>query len=209
MNKELSLEEIAKPYLILAKVAQKQGKTDLKSIILDRMIESMSSTQEVELIPMSKLVGILNLNSVKEIKEEIEKAEKEIKYPVIDRHFKNFNNPVEVILNYIDKYYPTLYYAMYRDINPNGGLTKDIVTTYIKNKLSQTKPSLEEAIEVLCNALKDRDLFEDNGLKPQMLTTKKLEILKTIANLMRIDWDEVVQDDKIISLELKLFKSIN
>lgn len=78
MNKELSLEEIAKPYLILAEVAQKQGKTDLKSIILDRMIESMSSAQEVELIPMSKLVEIIKLNSLAEIKEQLEKVEKEV-----------------------------------------------------------------------------------------------------------------------------------
>lgn len=78
-----------------------------------------------------------------------------------------------------------------------------------KITLVSTKPSLGEAIEVLCNALKERNVSEENGLKPQMLTTKKLEILKTIANSMRIDWDEVVQDDKIISLELKLFKPIN
>lgn len=62
---------------------------------------------------------------------------------------------------------------------------------------------LSNAIEVLCNALKDRNLFEDNGLKPQMLTTKKLEILKTIANSMRIDWDIVEENGKIISLNLK------
>ena len=86
-----------------------------------------------------------------------------------------------------------------------------IVTDTDENKPEKFKKEyqLKEAIEVLCNTLKDRNLFEDNGLKPQMLTTKKLEILKTIANSMRIDWDEVVQDDKIISLELKLFKPIN
>ena len=84
------------------------------------------------------------------------------------------------------------------DINKFKELMRNIPLQVV-----QSKPSLEEAIEVLCNALKDRDLFEDNGLKPQMLTTKKLEILKTIANLMRIDWDIVEENGKIISLNLK------
>ena len=68
--------------------------------------------------------------------------------------------------------------------------------------------NLKKSIEVLCNALRE-DTSEGNWLKPQMLNTKKLEILKTVANLMGIDWDVVEENSKIINLNLRAFKPIN
>lgn len=70
--------------------------------------------------------------------------------------------------------------------------------------INTEKPSIsvKEAIEILCNALRE-DRNQINAFQSTMRTTKKLEILKTIANSMKIDWDIVKENEQIISLNLK------
>ena len=67
--------------------------------------------------------------------------------------------------------------------------------------ITKNEPSLEEAVNVLCKYFKGSET--NNGLTPQMLNSKKLEILKSIANSGGIDWDEVKENERIISLQLK------
>lgn len=70
--------------------------------------------------------------------------------------------------------------------------------------LKNSEPTLEEAIKVLQKHLR-KDKSESDGLKPQILNSKKLEILKSIANSGGIDWDEVIENERIVSLQLKTF----
>jgi hypothetical protein len=66
----------------------------------------------------------------------------------------------------------------------------------------KSEPSLEEAINVLQKHFAPKG--DVNKLQSQMLNSKKLEILKSIANAGGIDWDEVIENDRIISLKLKM-----
>ena len=72
--------------------------------------------------------------------------------------------------------------------------------------MDKSELTLEEAIKVLQKHLKPKD--SENGLKPQMSNSKKLEILKTIANAGNIDWDEIEENGRIISLQLKTLDNL-
>lgn len=64
---------------------------------------------------------------------------------------------------------------------------------------------LQEAIKILQKHFKPKG-DSSKGLPSQILNSEKLSILKSIANSGGIDWNEVKEGDRIISLELKLFR---
>jgi hypothetical protein len=72
-----------------------------------------------------------------------------------------------------------------------------------KNEIMEEKTELQEAINVLQKHFAPKG--DVNKLQSQMLNSKKLEILKSIANAGGIDWDEVTENERIISLKLKTF----
>jgi len=117
-NKQLSLEDKVKPYLILANAfkyqilgLKKNNSNDferierlnlLKDLVLNQMLnqitrkelvqnyfflegfpfenykEEIEELDKVESLPMSKLVEIMKLNSLSEIKEQLDKVEKDL-----------------------------------------------------------------------------------------------------------------------------------
>lgn len=100
-NKQLSLEDKVKPYLILAKVFDKQNKGELRNLILVQMLKQVKfkdmnvysmkidsipkemfidfeEDSESKTLPLSTLIKDLNVKSIEEIKKQLEKAEKEL-----------------------------------------------------------------------------------------------------------------------------------
>lgn len=100
-NKQLSLEDRLKPYLILAKVLDRQDKKELVTLILNQMLkqvkfkdlnsnfflmegfpQEMLKEDEIEKesvnLSFTKLTDIIRLESIEDIKQQLEKAEKEL-----------------------------------------------------------------------------------------------------------------------------------
>lgn len=88
-NKQLSLEDKIKPYLILAKVLDKQKRdSELIGVIFQQMLNQVKFQdlgsdiiegevqEESSPIPLSHLVEKINMSSLETIKETLEEAEK-------------------------------------------------------------------------------------------------------------------------------------